>query len=278
MVQAADLLLTSFKTLWGASGVPFLPGARPPFEHPEFEQVSLKLGQLCAVRSSGLLYGPNGVGKSYLVSCLIKQHLSEKRFEPILLTHATLTGSDLLRALCLALNVRPQLRRSDNVAAISRAWQELSPRWPVVILEEAQELSAVAMEELRLLSCIHLDGLPFSMLFVGDESFPAKLQMGIYGPLRSRLGYSYRLNKLDLPQSRAYVESRLRAVSIIEPFAADALELLITAAGGIPRAMNHLGQRSLEAAAAAQSRTITSVHVQAALERLPWISALELSS
>lgn len=279
MPTSLELLQTNFKTLWGASNVPFSNGSKPPYEHPDFQKTVSSIAQLCAVRSSGLLHGPNGVGKSYLLSCVIKDHLPEKRFVPIVITHASLSGSDLLRALCHALNLRPQFRRSDNVAAISRAWQELAPRWPVVVLEEGQELSPVALEELRLLSCIYLDGLPFSMLFIGDEGLLHKLQMAVYAPLRSRLGYCLKLPRLDPGQSRAYIESRLEAAAIVtDPFEPSALELLVTAGTGIPRTLNHLAQRSLEAAAASQSRIVTTSHVQSALDRLPWLSAIEKSS
>lgn len=268
-----DQILTSFKTLWGASSLPFQTGAKPAFEHPVFEQLITRLAQLCATRSNGMLHGGNGVGKSYLISSLIKDHLPEKRFAPVVLTHATLSGSDLLRALCRKLGVVPKMRRSDNVAGIAAAWQELAPRWPILVLEEAQELSAVALEELRLLSCSQLDAASFSMLLVGDEGLPQKLQMGIFAPLRSRLGYCLRLSKLDPAQSRAYIVSRLKTCAIAgDVFAPEALELVVTSTGGNPRAINHLGQRSMELAAQRQSLEIKAEHVQESLDCLPWMA------
>ena len=58
------------------------------------------------------------------------------------------------------------------------------------------------------------------------------------------------------------------------PFEDQALEVLIQAASGLPRAINHLAQRVIEAAAATATPTIRITHVQAALDRLPWFSSI----
>jgi type II secretory pathway predicted ATPase ExeA len=107
---------------------------------------------------------------------LLDSKLSEKQFKVLVLTHSSLSGSDLLRALSLVLEIRPKFRRSDNVAAITEAWASLGSRWPVLIVEEAQNLSAAALEELRLLSCAKLDKVPFSLVLVGDNGLLARCQ------------------------------------------------------------------------------------------------------
>jgi len=261
-----------FKSLWGASTVPFCAGAKPAFSHPEFEALSAKISQLCAVGSSGVLHGPNGSGKSYLINYLLDSKLSEKQFKVLVLTHSSLTGSDLLRALSLVLEIRPKFRRSDNVATLTEAWRTLGNRWPVLIVEEAQNLSAAALEELRLLSCARLDRVPFSLVLVGDNGLLASLKLGVHAPLRSRLGYCLQLGALNAQQSRQYVEHGLQSASIhASPFQPDALELLIQASGGLPRTINHLAQRSMEAAAAQNSVDVTVAHVQAGIDSLPWL-------
>jgi len=272
MKPATDNLTLLFKSLWGASGVPFCAGAKPAFGHPDFEALSAKISQLCAIGSSGVLHGPNGSGKSYLINYLLESKLSEKQFKVLVLTHSSLTGSDLLRALCFALEIRPKFRRSDNVATITEAWKSLGSRWPVLIVEEAQNLSAAALEELRLLSCAKLDKVPFSLVLVGDNALLASLKLGVHAPLRSRLGYCLQLGPLNSQQSRQYLEHGLRSASIhSSPFQPEAMELLIQAGGGLPRTINHLAQRSMEAAAAQSSVDVSAAHVQAGIDRLPWL-------
>jgi len=272
MKGATDNLTLAFKSLWGASTVPFCAGAKPAFSHPEFDALSAKISQLCAIGSSGVLHGPNGSGKSYLINYLLDSKLSEKQFKVLVLTHSSLTCSDLLRALSLELQIRPKFRRSDTVAAITEAWKTLGSRWPVLIVEEAQNLSAAALEELRLLSCARLDKVPFSLVLVGDNGLLASLKLGVHAPLRSRLGYCLQLSPLNAQQSRQYVEHGLHSSSIhANPFQHEALELLIQASGGLPRTINHLTQRSMEAAAAQDNVEVTAAHVQVGIDRLPWL-------
>ena len=93
--------------------------------------------------------------------------------------------------------------------------------------------------------------------------------------LISRLGFALALSRLQPAQSREYVTARLRAAGVhANPFEDQALELLIQAAGGLPRTINHLAQRAIEAAAAAATATISAAHVQAALDRVPWLNSL----
>jgi hypothetical protein len=73
-------------------------------------------------------------------------------------------------------------------------------------------------------------------------------------------------------QSRQYLEHGLHSASIhANPFEPEAMELLIQAGGGLPRTINHLAQRSMEAAAAQSSVDVSAAHVQAGIDRLPWL-------
>jgi type II secretory pathway predicted ATPase ExeA len=222
-----------------------------------------------------LLHGPNGVGKTLLVQHFLKS-LPDKRYKSLVLSHSSVTGTDLLRLLCMELGQTARMRRSDNVLSIRQAWQQLDRLWPVIVLDEAQNLSATALEEVRLLSCDRRDTQPpFSLLLVGDEQLLPRLQMGINAPLLARLSFCLRLQPWTGEELDGYVQARLQEVGIhANPFDAPALQLLLQAGNGLPRLLNHLAQRALEEAAAQNSRAITAAHVQRALELLPWVAQL----
>ena len=206
-----------------------------------------------AVRACGLLHGPNGVGKTLLVQHFLRS-LPDKRYKALVLSHSSVTGTDLLRLLCTELGQTARMRRSDNVLLIRQGWQQLDRLWPVVVIDEAQNLSATALEEVRLLSCDRRDTQPpFSLLLVGDEQLLPRLQMGINAPLLARLSFCLRLEPWTLEQLSGYVQARLEQVGIhANPFEAPALALLLQAGNGLPRLFNHLAQRALEEAAAAK--------------------------
>lgn len=268
-------LETELKTLWGARAWPFAAAVGKPFASRSFLDAHDQLTQLLAVKTSGVLAGPNGVGKSLLVSALLEE-LPQKAYRPILLTHSSITASDLVRHLCRIQGIDASNRRCDNVLTLRKAWQDISPAWPVLIIEEAQNLSVTAMEELRLLAADRTDTqTPFSLLLVGDDNLMARLLLGVNRPLLSRFGFCIQMQAWPPEDLHAYISVRLQEVAIhaelLEP---QAEELLIQASGGLPRTLNHLAQRAMEHAARTHSRLIAADHVRAALRQLPWLLRL----
>jgi type II secretory pathway predicted ATPase ExeA len=266
---------TALKSLWGASQMPFAAAVEKPYRSDTFQATQHRLEQLVAVRAGGLLHGPNGVGKTLLVQHFLRS-LPDKRYKTLVLSHSSVTSTDLLRLLCRELGQNPGLRRSDNVLLIRQGWQQCDRLWPVLVLEEAQNLSATALEEVRLLTCDRRDTQPpFSLLLVGDEQLLPRLHMGINAPLLARLSFCLRLQPWTPAELSGYVQARLQEVGIhANPFEAAALQLLLQAGNGLPRLLNHLAQRALEQAAAQNARTVTAAHVQQALELLPWLAQL----
>jgi type II secretory pathway predicted ATPase ExeA len=265
----------ALKTLWGAARMPFAAALSQPFASRSFTDVSRRLEQLVGVQACGLVHGPHGVGKTFLVEHFL-QSLPEKRYKTIVISHSSVTGTDLLRLLCRELGRPARMRRGDNLLEIRQAWRQLDRIWPVLLLDEAQNLSAPALEEIRLLSCDRRDTQPpFSLLLLGDEQLLPRLQLGINAPLLARLSFCLPLPPWDPEELRGYVDARLEEVGIhANPFEEPALHLLLQAANGLPRLVNHLGQRALEEAARQNSRLITAPHVQRALELMPWIAKL----
>ncbi len=268
-------LEAALKSLWGASQTPFGAAVAKPYASPSFGQMRHRLEQLVSVRASGLLHGPNGVGKTLLAQHFL-QGLPDKRYKSLVLSHSSVTGTDLLRLVCVELGQNPRMRRSDNVTLIRQGWQQLDRVWPILVLDEAQNLSATALEEIRLLTCDRRDTQPpFSLVLIGDEQLLPRLQMGINAPLLARLSFCLELKPWSHQELVGYIQARLQEVGIhSDPFEPAALQLLIQAGRGLPRLLNHLAQRALEEAALDNSRAITSAHGQRALELMPWVAQL----
>jgi type II secretory pathway predicted ATPase ExeA len=267
---ALDLAL---KTLWGASRWPGFADSTVVVASPSWHEALRRHHQLVAVRASGLVHGPNGVGKSFLVHRW-SEGLSTKQFRLLRLSHSSLMGSDLLRHMISLGGKKPQYRRGDNVLLLNALWQEWAPLWPVLIIEEAQDLNPAALEELRLLTCARPDTqTPFSLILVGDEALVPRLELGINRALVSRLGFCLRLDPWPKEALSTYLQARLAEVGIhASPFEDAAAELLLQSAQGSPRLLNGLLQRSLELTAHAQRRQVSRADVQSAMDTLPWIA------
>ena len=134
----ADPLLAAALRHWGARGVPFTesPGSNP-FLSPDWEQALRLLNQTAALRSLMLLVGDNGAGKSALVAYWLER-LEPKAYLPLVITHATLSGSGLLSVLLRKLGQPASLIRSRNLARLEDALKELGRLTPVLVLDEAQ--------------------------------------------------------------------------------------------------------------------------------------------
>ena len=268
-------LETELKTLWGATAWPFTPAVQKPYASKIFTETYDQLIQLLAVKASGVLSGPNGVGKSLLVSSLLQQ-LPQKAFKTILVTHSSITASDLIRHLCKLQGIDASIRRGDNVLILRKMWQDFSPAWPVLIIEEAQNLSVTAMEEIRLLAADRTDTqAPFSLLMVGDENLMARLFLGVNRPLLSRFGFCIQMEPWSNEDIQSYIRVRLQEVAIHDDIIVpQAEQLLLQAGSGKPRIINHIAQRAMEHAARAHSRLIQTDHVRLALKQLPWLIRL----
>ncbi|HYV31396.1 MAG TPA: AAA family ATPase [Candidatus Binatia bacterium] len=265
----------ALKSLWGASRWPGFADSTVHLAPAFCQQALRRLHQLLAVRASGLVHGPHGVGKSFLLH-RFSDELSPKQYRLLRLTHSTLMGSDLLRQLVILAGSKPQYRRGDNVLALAAVWQQWAPVWPVLIVEEAQDLNTAALEELRLLTCARTDTQsPFSLILVGDEDLLPRLDLGINRALMSRLGFCLRLDRWPKDELQAYLQARLAEVGIhASPLEPAAEELLLQSAQGSPRTVNSLLQRTLEIAATAGRRQVSPAEVQSALDTVPWVARL----
>lgn len=269
----APALDVALKTLWGASRWPGMAEGEVVLAHPAWQEAYRRLDQLAAVRASGVLHGPNGVGKSTLLHRW-SERLSPKQYRLVRMAHGSLAHSDLLRHLVKLGGKEPMYRKGDNVNLLAELWNEWSPVWPILVIEEAQDLAIAALEELRLLTCARADAAPpFSLILCGDEDLLGRLELNVNRALVSRLGFCLQLDRWPAESFGEYLHQRLVEVGIhSSPFEPPAETLLLQSAQGLPRTLNALLQRAMEQAAMANRRAVTSADVQLALDALPWLA------
>ena len=102
-------LRTRLSTLWGAEQMPFGEESKALYRTPGSEKLLQGLEQMTSVHASGIVYGANGVGKTYLVNEFLRA-LNPKGYLSVVLSHSTLAGSGLLRLLSHLLGKRARFR------------------------------------------------------------------------------------------------------------------------------------------------------------------------
>jgi Cdc6-like AAA superfamily ATPase len=138
----------------------------------------------------------------------------------------------------------------------------------LLVIDEAQNLSARTVEELRMLSNFQTDDKSLLQTFLlGQPEFRATLHSPGMQQLRQRVIASYHLGPMDAQETRAYIEHRLATVGWNgDPSIDDGAHAAIYAySGGIPRKVNTLMDRVLLMGYLEEMHAFTEADIQAVI-------------
>ncbi|HLJ73794.1 MAG TPA: AAA family ATPase [Thermoanaerobaculia bacterium] len=239
-----------FEEFFGFAAKPFGKTPDPSFlyESPQHKEALARLEYAVDEKELAVLVGEIGSGKTTLSRALIDR-IGESR-PVVLLINPRLTPNQLLRSIAVGLGIQPARLRSDLLDQIHSKLVELyeSKREPVLIIDEAQLLPGKpTCDEIRLLTNFQLDDQNLlSVLLIGQPELDWRLDRPAYAPLRQRIGMRYTLGPLDLAETLAYIEHRIRVAGAPRnPFSREAMEEIHILSGGIPRLINTLATTAL---------------------------------
>jgi len=135
----------------------------------------------------------------------------------------------------------------------------------LLIVDEAQNLTMRAIEELRMLSNFQYGNQALLQTFlVGQPEFRAILQRPEMEQFRQRVAATCHIGPLDADETRGYIEHRLKcAGSTGKPsFDAEAFDAIYISSRGIPRRINALCDRLLLLGFLSERTHLTTVDVQ----------------
>lgn len=267
-----DATLARYAHQWGATAVPFTNDQPKAYQshHPQVQQATQHLTQSAALRSLMLLSGPNGIGKSHLLSHW-RDQLDTRLYHPIAITQASLSHAGLLSYLARKFG-KPNGTRSTNLMHLEEAMAELgTDKTAVVILDEAQNYNHGALEEIRLLLGVDLASRPaFSLILVGDDYLLGALRLRSHRALYTRIACHYHLTPWTSEEITQLLQSSLQAVGLSEdrlnPAATDHI---IQASQGLPRTALQIAQAAWIKASQEKVHEITAAHVQGVLPSIP---------
>jgi hypothetical protein len=111
----------------------------------------------------------------------------------------------------------------------------------VLIVDEAQNLSWSALEEIRMLSNLQTEQEPLlQIVLVGQPALQRKLRDPSLSQLSQRISVSYHLSSLSFPETKEYIAHRLQKAGAQKGqiFDLEAVKSIFHHSKGIPRAMN----------------------------------------
>ena len=265
-----------YESFFGLSGSPFQLNPDPTFffasKGHRKAHAYLKYG---VYQKEGFIVitGEVGAGKTTLVRALLKE-VDPSNIVAAQLVSTQLDADDLLRAVAIAFGLPAKdTGKAELLAGIEAYLTSLVPqkRRALLIVDEAQNLTPRAMEELRMLSNFQIGEQALLQSFlVGQPQLRDLMRGPSMQQLRQRIIATYHLGPMEPEETRAYIEHRLQQVAWkSDPsFEPEAFELLHQATGGIPRRINSLCNRVLLAAFLAESHEISAQLVSQALEEL----------
>jgi putative secretion ATPase (PEP-CTERM system associated) len=242
-----------YENFYGLSASPFqlTPDARFFFDSTVHRQAMAYLVYgLHHAEGSIIITGEVGAGKTILVDNLLST-IDQSNFVIAKIVTTQLAGDDLLHLVAAGFGIAKEglakgallQRINDFVLA-----QQRNGRRVLLIVDEAQNLSFEALEELRMLSNIVVGKtMALQSFLLGQPQFRAMLGSPLLEQLRQRVTAAYHLGPLSEGETRAYIEHRLRRADWKgDPqFAEDCFPVIYRHTGGVPRQINTLCSRLL---------------------------------
>lgn len=147
----------------------------------------------------------------------------------------------------------------------------------LLIVDEAQNLTPRAVEELRMLSNFQFGNQALMQSFlVGQPEFREILQRPEMEQFRQRVAATCHIGPLDVDETQHYIEHRLKcAGSTGKPsFDGDAFEAIFKASAGIPRRINSVCDRLLLLGFLAGKTHLTKADVEEVMRDMAQESAI----
>jgi general secretion pathway protein A len=259
-----------YETFYGLTGKPFQLNPDPAFFFgSRGHKRAFAYLQYGVHQSEGFIVitGEVGAGKTTIVRSLFEQ-LDRDRLVAAQLVSTQLDADDMLRSIAVAFGLPVRsVDKATLLASLEAFLCQLAVdrKRALLVVDEAQNLTPRAVEELRMLSNFQLGEQALLQSFlVGQPELRAMMQRPQMQQLRQRVTASYHLGPLDKNETQAYIEHRLAHVGWkgdprFEPATFDLIHL---ASGGIPRRINMLCNRLMLAGFLGEKHVFGTTDVQ----------------
>lgn len=220
-----------------------------------------------------VITGEIGAGKTMVLRSLIESLNGSNVITGHLVT-TQLGAEDTLRMVGAAFGFRVKDVPKSELLITLEAFlisQTSKGKRCLLIVDEAQNLTPKAVEELRMLSNFQFGNQALLQSFlVGQPEFREILQQPEMEQFRQRVAATCHIGPLEPEETRAYIEHRLKCAGASgkPTFDAAAFEAIHKATGGIPRRINTLADRLLLAGFLGGRTHLTAGDVQEVVSEL----------
>ncbi|GMQ83385.1 MAG: ExeA family protein [Gammaproteobacteria bacterium] len=221
------------------------------------------------------LTGEVGTGKTTVCRCLLEQ--LPEHIDIALILNPRVTALELLGSLCDELKIQyardtTSIKSLIDVLNAYLLDSHAQGRRTVLMIDEAQNLSAEALEQVRLLTNLETTREKLlQIILVGQPELRDLLAREDLRQLSQRITARYHLEPISRAETSAYIRHRLQICGASATLFTDtAIELIYKLSAGVPRLINVLSDRAMLGAFVEGKRMVDAPIVQrAAREVLP---------
>lgn len=220
-----------------------------------------------------VLTGEVGTGKTTLVRSLLQK--MPDAADVALILNPQLTAIEFLRAIIQELDITPP-DDIDSTRALTEALNtylldaHTRGRRTIAVVDEAQNLSAEVLEQIRLLTNLETtrDKL-LQIVLIGQPELRELLARNDLRQLSQRVTARYHLLPLNAAEASQYLDHRLAVAGALHPIlSASAKKRIHALAHGIPRLMNLISDRALLGAWSREQKNVDRNMVNDAAEEV----------
>ncbi|MCK4508098.1 MAG: AAA family ATPase [Desulfuromonadales bacterium] len=194
--------------------------------------------------------GEVGTGKTTILRTLLS-HLDENKYRVAFIFNPKLTAFELLRNINREFGVADDgLSSPDLIHALNEflLTENQAGRTPILVIDEAQNLSGEVLEQIRLLSNLETEeDKLIQIILVGQPELRHHLCDHSLRQLNQRIAVRYQLRPLNREETSSYILHRLNIAGRPDGnvFSSQALRRVFQCSGGIPRRTNLICDRAL---------------------------------
>lgn len=221
------------------------------------------------------LTGEVGTGKTTICRCLLEQ--VPDHVDVALILNPRVSAIELLASLCDELGL-DYARDTTSIKALTDLLNahlletHAQGRRTVLIIDEAQNLDADALEQVRLLTNLETTREKLlQIVLIGQPELRSLLAREDLRQLSQRITARYHLEPIQRNETAAYIRHRLQVCGTTEALFNDpAIDMVQKLSGGVPRLINVMCDRAMLGAYVEGKRSIDApIVVRAAGEVLP---------
>jgi type II secretory pathway predicted ATPase ExeA len=239
--------------LFGLKWNPFLPNipVESLWQPPGMDSFLYRLENMILDGGFALIHGEPGLGKSKTLQIIAHRCKQMSELRVGVMERPQSSASDFYREMgeLFGVNLTPA-NRYGGFKALRERWREHIAKTlfrPVLFIDEAQEMTSVCLNELRLLGSAHFDSqCLLTVILCGDARLPERFRADDLVALGSRMRLRMFLEPYDKNNLRDHLTFSMEQAGAAHLMTDELIDTLVDHCAGNPRVLNSMAAELLD--------------------------------